>query len=175
MKRRAARRVTRPAIWPVITLLAALPAFAAADHPLPVHLQNPARQADVFLGPGDRVLHVVFFATWCQPCLEEFPRLAELEERWKATGYRLVLIAVPTRQTAERLAGFVRDHRSPGEVLWDRTGEASVAFGVERIPAHFLLDVGGRVVDRASSLDALSDAVQRRVTGSAEPPGGGAR
>ena len=45
------------------------------------------------------VLHLVFFATWCPPCVQELERLADLEERWGNRGYRLVLVAVRNRHT----------------------------------------------------------------------------
>jgi peroxiredoxin len=113
----------------------------------------------------------VFFATWCPPCKEELSRLTELEARFGDRGYRLLIIAVSTRQSAERLAGFAAEHRLPGELLFDAGGDAERAWGVERLPTHIVLDASGREALRSGGLDAtVSAAVERLLR-----EGGGGR
>ncbi len=121
---------------------------------------------EVLVSPGAPVLHVVFFATWCPPCVDELRALADLEARWAGRGYRLVLVAVPTRQTRERLAAFVREASPPGEVLFDRTGSAERACGVERLPVHLLFEAKGQIVLRSENLaDGVEAAVARILGG----------
>jgi len=135
----------------------------AGEGPLPVGLVDPVKGGEVTLRPGDAALHVVFFATWCEPCLAQMTRLSEIEDRFRGSGYRLVLIAVPTRQTKERLARFVAETAPPGELLFDATGEAGKAFSLAEIPEHVLLDAAGRVVARGSGPDAIGDGAIRRA------------
>jgi thiol-disulfide isomerase/thioredoxin len=153
----------------VLAAFASSPCPLAADGPLPVRLVDPVKGGEVALSPGDAALHVVFFATWCEPCLAQMTRLAEIEDRYKGSGYRLVLVAVPTRQTAERLARFAAEARPPGELLFDATGEARKAFSLTEIPEHVLLDATGRIVARGSGPEAIGDVAIRRALESRSP------
>jgi thiol-disulfide isomerase/thioredoxin len=116
-------------------------------------LVDPRTGREVVLEPGASALHLVFFATWCPPCVEELARLGEVEARWSERGYRLVLVGVRTRQTSERLAGFVEQEQPPGQLLFDAEGDAERAWQVKRLPTHVVLDSSGREVARASELD----------------------
>lgn len=135
-------------------IFAATVPAAAQSGPLPVTLIDPSSGDDVILEAGPRALHVVFFATWCPPCLEEMRPLADLQARWEERGYRLVLIAVRTRHTRERLAQFKVRSEPPGRLLFDSVGGASRAFQASDLPTHVLIDASGAEVTRSPSLDA---------------------
>lgn len=152
-------------------LLAALGAFATpAEQPLlPLELERPADGRKVELAAGAPALHLVFFATWCPECVEELEPLAELEARWNGRGYRQVLIAVPTRQTSERLSRFHDERLPAGELLFDPAGQAVARFGAEHLPLHVLLDAEGREFARAPRLGSEIDAALERAL--ARPPG----
>jgi thiol-disulfide isomerase/thioredoxin len=144
-----------------------LAAGAAAQEPrlaFPLHLVDPVRGTATDVAPGSRVTHLVFFATWCPPCLAEMPRLAELQSTWGRQGYRLVLIAVPTRQTAERIKAFVEREAPPGQVLLDADGAVQRAAGVGDLPAHVLVGPDGTILKRASALaDGVVPELERRL------------
>jgi thiol-disulfide isomerase/thioredoxin len=54
-----------------------------------------------------RVMMVNFWATWCGPCRQEIPALAELQGRYAAKGLQVVGIALDDRQAVEDfLAGL---------------------------------------------------------------------
>lgn len=138
---------------------------AAERAALPLVLERPADGSAARLDAGPAALHVVFFATWCSPCIDEFRTLASLESRWAARGYRLVLVAVPARQSRERLATFAAESRPPGELLFDAQGAAGRAFAVEHLPTHLVIDRNGTVVLRGTSVtDGVSAAVERLLT-----------
>lgn len=123
------------------------------DPSLPLTLTDPIHERPVELNPGAPVLHLVFFATWCPPCRDELPRLAELVTRWGDRGYRLVVIAVPTRQSTERLQEFLGTGAVEGEFMFDAKGAAQTKFRTQQLPSHVILDAGGEVVLQAPSLD----------------------
>jgi thiol-disulfide isomerase/thioredoxin len=136
---------------------------AVAGATLPVTGVDPVSGAPVTVDAG-RPTHLVFLATWCGDCLDELPRLSELNDRWSGRGYRLVLVAVPTRQDAERLRVFAAERRPPGELLWDRDGSVTRALGVDGLPTHILFDMDGREVQRWPSFDeSVERAVERLV------------
>ena len=136
-------------------LLGLGPVLLAAQGPLPVTLSDPVAGDQVELRAGAPVLHVSFFATWCPACVAELDRLADLQLRWEESGYRLVVVAVATRQDPQRLARFAAEREPPGRFLHDSGGRAQRAFGAGSLPAHFLLDASGKIL---ASADALDDA-----------------
>lgn len=137
--------------WMVLGPVAA--AFSAHAAPLPLTLSDPLTRSDVEVGSGATALHIVFFATWCPACVAELDALADLQARWEQSGYRLVVVAVKTRQTPERLARFAAERQVPGRLLHDSDGRAQKALGAESLPAHILIDRSGNVVARAGALD----------------------
>lgn len=140
---------------------------AAAEAPalrFPLRLQDPVQGTALEVGAGARLTHVVFFATWCPPCLAEMAKLQELETTWGKQGYRLVLVAVETRQTPERLRAFVERESPPGKVGLDADGSLQRAAGVHDLPAHLLLGPDGAVLLRTSALaDGVVPEVERRL------------
>jgi len=133
---------------------------------------DPATGDAVALDPSQGPMHVAFIATWCRPCMDEIPKLVDLEDRWKPDGYRLVLVAVATRQTPERLRELLAQGPLPGRLLFDASGAVAAAFGAATIPTQALVDRGGRIVARSGALDAaFKQAVERlvRQEGRAKP------
>lgn len=151
----------------VLALALVLCGSAAAESPalrFPLRLTDPVRGGAVEVAGGARLTHVVFFATWCPPCLAEMAKLQELETTWGRQGYRLVLVAVETRQTPERLRAFVERESPPGQVVLDADGSVQRAAGVSDLPAHLLLGPDGAVLLRTAALaDGVVPEVERRL------------
>lgn len=177
MEAYARRRVTCGRIFvAALTLTLSLSAAPAADAPPSIAASltamDPASGGVIALDPAQGPMHVVFIATWCRPCLAEFPKIADLEDRWKADGYRVFLVAVATRQTQERLRELLAQGPLPGKLVFDADGSVAAAFGAATIPTHALVDRRGRIVARAGALDpAFTQAVERlvRQEGRAKP------
>lgn len=155
-----------------------LPVALAEDAPAPAPIAtslvatDPTTGAAVALDPAQGPMHVVFIATWCRPCLAEIPKLADLEDRWKADGYRLFLVAVATRQTPDRLKELLAHGPLPGKLVFDANGSVAAAFGAATIPTHALVDRRGHIIARSGVLDpAFAQAVERlvRQEGRAKP------
>ena len=120
-------------------------------------LEDPRTGKVEQIAAGAKALHLVFFATWCPDCVEELDKLRDLEARWADRGYKLVLVAVKTRQTADRLAEFVTENNPPGRLLFDVKGEAAREWKADRLPTHVVLDASSAEVARASELNGSID------------------
>jgi thiol-disulfide isomerase/thioredoxin len=161
--RHAARRASAA---PAVVVLALLAGAAVAAPEASFTLLDPGTGEPVVVQPGAGVLHLVFFATGCPPCVEEREELAELEARWGERGYRLVIVAVANRHTPSRLSGFAAERDPPGRLLFDAEGVAQKRWKAERLPEHVLLDAEGREVARAGGLDAeIEAAIRGRLAG----------
>lgn len=126
--------------------------------PLPIAVVDVAGGGSAAIEPGAKVLHVVAFATWCRPCEDELPLLADWEARFRGDGYSLVIVALPRRQTRERLIRFLEERRPPGKLFLDASGALERALGIDGLPAHILFDREGRVRVRAGSLAEIDPA-----------------
>lgn len=83
----------------------------AAEAPLP--RVEPATAAQVLAAvrePGASAVVVNLWATWCVPCVEEFPDLLRLRSEYGERGLRLVLVSLDFGEGRdERVRGFLRE------------------------------------------------------------------
>ena len=119
-----------------------------------VTLIDPQNGEVVRIEAGAPLTHLVFFATWCPPCLDELRPLAELDSRWQDRGYRLIVVAVETRHSMERLQRFTGERRVPGRFLFDSDGSAQAAYAATDLPTHVLIDGTGNELLRAPEFAA---------------------
>jgi thiol-disulfide isomerase/thioredoxin len=95
---------------------------------------------------------VNFWATWCAPCIEEFPEVVAGARKWRARGVRFVSISaddakdVPNvKQTLQRFGGgfdAVLVAASPGVI------DAIDPDWSGALPTTFLLDANGKRRER---------------------------
>jgi thiol-disulfide isomerase/thioredoxin len=126
-------------------------------------LEDPRTGKVEKVGPGAEALHLVFFATWCPDCVEELDALRDLEARWGARGYELVIVAVRNRQSADRLSEFLEENAPPGRLLYDVKGEAASEWKASKLPTHVVLDAGGAEAARSSELDGSIEEALRSL------------
>jgi thiol-disulfide isomerase/thioredoxin len=111
-----------------------------------------------------QVVLVNFWATWCEPCLEEMPSLQRLAAR--LAGQPFALLAVNYGESPAKVQAFLERLPAPLPVLLDRDLQAARAWRVRILPASFLVGRDGRV--RASvigELDWASPEAIRAVQG----------
>lgn len=115
-----------------------------------------------------QVVLVNFWATWCQPCVEEMPMLSQLQRDFSGQGLRVVGIAVDEPDRARSFAeGLGLDYpvlfgagpSGPGEAMLvgRRYGNAS-----GMLPYSVLIDAAGIV--RWTHLGAVSrEQLERQI------------
>ncbi|HET9551616.1 MAG TPA: TlpA disulfide reductase family protein [Anaeromyxobacteraceae bacterium] len=105
-----------------------------------------------------KVVAVNFWATWCAPCRQELPELAEA---WAANHDRCFeLLGVVEESAREDVEAAAR--RIPYPVLVDQRAEAAAAWRVTAYPRTYLVDAEGtvrRVFDGAVSRRELEAAM----------------
>jgi len=164
-RRRALPRAARLLVIAGLLVYGAGASVGAASS---LQLQDPTTGKSVDVGSGSKATHLVFFATWCPSCADEFQGLSDLDARWGEHGYRLIVVAVKARHSPERLVRFVEDEQPPGLLLFDHEGRAGTRWKAEHVPTHVVLDVNGKEIARAGTLNAdIIEAITKLVS-----PGG---
>ena len=143
-----------------------LPALIAAAPPLPemshsLTALKPAKTAKNFTLPDldgkphklsdyrGKVVLVNFWATWCPPCRREMPSMERLSQRLKDQPF--VILAINQQEDPEQVFVFTGqlDPSPTFPILFDRNSKVANAWGVQGLPASFIVDKQGRVVYRA--------------------------
>jgi len=99
-----------------------------------------------------------FWATWCGPCKEEFPDL----QRLLGQVPQLVVIAVAVGEDVDRVRPYVDQNPFPFVFVPDPGSAIAGLYGVQALPASFLLDADGVLRWRhvgKTSLDELRAAL----------------
>ena len=92
-----------------------------------------------------KVTLVNFWASWCEPCREEFPHMAALYRETSRRDFDIAAISDDVSDSQMR--AFVREFKPPFRVLVGR-GRMKGAYHFRGLPYSVLLDRQGRVIER---------------------------
>lgn len=86
-----------------------------------------------------RVVIVSFWASWCAPCLDEFPSMIDLVEKMKG---QVKLIAVSQDSAREDIEAFLKSFPKSKHpdiyILWDEKHQVGQQYDAERLPESFV-------------------------------------
>ncbi len=165
-------------VW---VLLSPISALARVAGPRPVarlelrDLSGKSRSIQELRG---KVVLVNFWATWCGPCVNELPVLAELAERYRADGLVIVAASVDEPATRGAVEDFARK-RGKGLEVWigaDNADMAALGLDGDSVPATVLLDRSGGIAKRMQGgvsrgeLDPVIEKLLKEAGGSPDSP-----
>ena len=132
-----------------ILLLARVPASSPAaqgsvapDFSLADLDGNPIRLSDL----RGRPVVLNFWASWCGPCVEEFPLLREAAVRHAADG--LVVIGVVFQDRSEAARDFMARNGATWQAAMDPGERVASAYGILGPPETFFIDRDGTIEAR---------------------------
>ena len=118
-----------------------------------------------------KVALVAFWASWCQPCLEEIPRLRDLSRSWRHRGVTVVGVGLeeggdtPAKQrqmAARQLVNY--------QLLFDQGASFQKAYGLHSLPFNMLIGSDGKIRWQGPILpDDLESRLQALVAEPAPP------
>jgi thiol-disulfide isomerase/thioredoxin len=94
----------------------------------------------------NKVIIVNFWASWCDPCREEFGELIDLQEKWRSKG--LVVLAVNLAEMKPRIMQFLNGNGIPEngiEILLDRNSTTYKSWKARGIPTSYLISKTGKI------------------------------
>lgn len=113
-----------------------------------------------------KVTLVNFWASWCDPCREEFPHMAELYREFDRKDFEIA--GVSDDVDAGKMLAFVRQYRPPFPILVGG-GRMKQVYHYRGLPYSVLLDRRGRVIERifgfggAEEFRKLHDTIAKEV------------
>jgi len=111
-----------------------------------------------------KVLLVDFWATWCGPCVAELPNVLKAYEKYHGKGFEIVGISLDSDK--EKLTAFIKKNNVAWPQYFDGKGWQSKLgekYGINSIPATYLLDKEGKILAKDLRGEALDKAVEQAV------------
>lgn len=92
---------------------------------------------------GKKVVHLVFWASWCVPCMQEIPVLRAHYDAHRGRGLEILGVVLQMNQTPDIVRAISRQFEVNYPVLFDADDAARKKYRVEAIPQNFLIDRDG--------------------------------
>jgi len=103
-----------------------------------------------------KVVLVDFWATWCGPCVRELPNVIQAYEKFHPKGFEIIGISLD--QDKARLTSFLEQRKMTWRQYFDSKGwqnKLAGKYGVNSIPATYLLDGEGKIIAKDLRGEAL--------------------
>jgi peroxiredoxin len=111
-----------------------------------------------------KVVLIDFWATWCPPCIQELPNLLSAYEKYHAQGFEILGVSLDSDR--DQLVSFLEKHKMTWPQHFDGgRWQTKVAqdYGINAIPATFLVDGKGVILAKDLRGEALSQAVAKAL------------
>jgi len=99
------------------------------------------------------VVIVNFWASWCAPCVEEFPSMLKLVS---ALNGKLTIVAVSMDEDEKDLRAFAKLFKVPQpgfEVLWDKDKKVMNTYAVGKLPESYIVGRDRKLIRKVLGIE----------------------
>ncbi|MCC6523214.1 MAG: TlpA family protein disulfide reductase [Polyangiaceae bacterium] len=113
---------------------------------------------------GKKVVLLDFWATTCDPCLQEMPELVKLYKKYKDRGFEILAISADGPDSLAQVTATVHDKGMIFPVLLDEETSVLPRYNPKRdLPCTVVVDRTGSVVLKRSSYQAGDDSAMKTL------------
>ena len=109
---------------------------------------------------GGRVLVLNFWASWCEPCIEEFGGLSKFAAETKDQG--VVVLAVSIDRSGKAYKRFLESTRPAFQTARDPEADIPASYGTFQVPETYVIDTHGKV--QSKIINSIRDWASLRET-----------
>ena len=161
----------------IVCGLAILTAIASAESAPRLSLKDLSGRTQKLSSLRGKVIVLNFWATWCEPCQDELPRISKLAQSYAGQDVQFVAVSIDAAKDREKIEPLLRRLNVDLDVWTGADLDTLEKFGLGNVvPGTLVIDEKGQVVTRvmgeardedvSSPLDWL---IQGRI-GPAPPP-----
>jgi thiol-disulfide isomerase/thioredoxin len=115
-----------------------------------------------------KVVLIDFWATWCGPCVHELPNVIKTYEKHHGEGFEIIGISLDREGEKEKqkLLDFLKEKNMTWQQYYDGKyweNKLAVKYGVQSIPATYLLDGEGKILGKDLRGEKLEEAVTKAL------------
>ncbi|RCS44778.1 thioredoxin [Bremerella cremea] len=111
-----------------------------------------------------KVVLIQYWATWCEPCIEDMKTIRELQAKYGARGFQPVGVSLDSGEAEVRQ--FLTANRLPWPQLYEDGGLDSpyaLDMGVLTLPTMILIGKDGTVISRGLHISQLDDELGKLI------------
>jgi cytochrome c biogenesis protein CcmG/thiol:disulfide interchange protein DsbE len=95
---------------------------------------------------GGKLLVLNFWASWCQPCLQEVPSLEVFSRQFAPEG--VVVLGVSVDKNENLYHQFLKQFPVTFQVARDPSWDIAANYGTFQLPETYIIDSSGKVVQK---------------------------
>tara|TARA_B100000315_G_scaffold255359_1_gene298526 strand:+ start:1717 stop:2238 length:522 start_codon:yes stop_codon:yes gene_type:complete len=108
-----------------------------------------------------KVSLVMFWASWCHPCMKEMPEVQATFKKYKQQGFQVLAVNFGESNTTAKK--IVNRFELTFPVLMDRRGDVAADYRVLGLPLSFFVDSKGVVRERVFGKIMTKEDLDKRV------------
>lgn len=113
---------------------------------------------------SNKLVLIDFWATWCAPCIAEFPALKNLYSQYKKTGFEI--ISISSDVNLKKYKSFIKNNKLSWINLNDGLGNSSPTnkqFQITSLPSNYLVDNTGKIIGVNLSVADLKETLEKKL------------